>query len=57
MGKGEIIKEFVSRLKTVAVKAREENVSVQAIHARIKRGLYHTIEICGVTFVIEEEAL
>lgn len=54
MEKGEIIKEFVSRLKTVAVKAREEEVSVQAIHSRIKRGLYKTVDICGVTFIVED---
>lgn len=46
------IYEFISKLKTVAVKAREEGVSVQAIHSRIRRGVYNTIDICGVTFII-----
>lgn len=50
----EIIDNFLSRLKTIAVKAREEEVSVQAIHSRIRRGLYNTVEICGVTFVVED---
>lgn len=47
-----IIENFISKLKTIAVKAREEKVSVQAIHARIKRGLYKTVDICGIIFII-----
>lgn len=54
MDKKEIIDEFISKLKTIAVKAREESVSVQAIHARIRRGLYKTIYICGLTFIVED---
>lgn len=54
MDKKKIIDEFISKLKTIAVKAREEEVSVQAIHSRIKRGLYETVEICGVIFIIED---
>lgn len=54
MDNKENIDEFISKLKTVAVKAREEKVSVQAIHARIKRGLYKTVDICGITFIIAD---
>ena len=52
MDNKEIIDEFISKLKTIAVKAREEGVSVQAIHSRISRGLYKTVNICGVTFIL-----
>lgn len=48
------IEDFISRLKTVAIKAREEGLSVQAIHSRIKKGKYKTITISGVLFIIEE---
>lgn len=54
MNDNEIIQGFITRLKTIAIKAREERVSVQAIHARIKRGEYKTVEICGITFIIED---
>lgn len=54
MNNKETIDEFISKLKTIAVKAREEGVSVQAIHSRIKRGVYKTIIISGVTFIIED---
>lgn len=54
MDNKKIIDEFISKLKTIAVKAREEEVSVQAIHARIRRGLYQTVDICGVTFIVED---
>ena len=54
MNNKETIDEFISKLKTIAVKAREEGVSVQAIHSRIRRGLYNTVDICGVTFIVED---
>lgn len=54
MDKKKVIDEFISKLKTIAVKAREEGVSVQAIHSRISRGLYKTVNICGVTFIVED---
>lgn len=54
MDNKKIIDEFISKLKTIAVKAREEEVSVQAIHSRIRRGLYQTVDICGVTFIVED---
>jgi hypothetical protein len=42
-----------SSLVTISHKARNEGVSVQCVHSRIKRGIYESVVIDGVTFVKE----
>lgn len=47
------VKEFLSRLKSVKEKAFEERITVQAIYSRIRKGIYETVEIGGITFIVE----
>lgn len=51
----EEIRNFLGKLKTVRTKAAEEGRTTMCIYQRIARGLYDTIEIDGVKFIIGEE--
>lgn len=47
------VKGFLSRLKSVKEKAFEERLTVQSIYNRIRKGIYETVEIGGITFIVE----
>lgn len=49
------IEAFLKRLKTVRTKAWEEKITVQAVYNRIARGIYQSVEIDGVKFILEDE--
>lgn len=51
----EEIRRFLKRLKTVRTKATEEGLTTMGIYQRISKGVYETIEIDGVKFIIEDE--
>lgn len=46
--------EFIERLKSVRRKAQEENVCVKTIYQRIDKGIYRSIKIDGIIFIVEE---
>lgn len=47
------VKEFLSRLKSIKDKAFEEKVVTKTIYDRIKKGIYETVEIGGMMFIVE----
>lgn len=49
------VKEFLSRLKSIKDKAFEERVVTKTIYDRIKKGIYETVEIGGMMFIIEHK--
>lgn len=49
----EEVKEFLSRLKSIKDKAFEERVVTKTIYDRIAKGMYETIEIGGMKFIVE----
>ena len=51
MGNKEIIRNYISKLKTVKTKAFEEKVTTACIYSRIKAGRYKCTIIDGITFI------
>lgn len=51
----EEIEKYLSRLKTVSVKAKEEGLSTMRVYQKIKEGYYEVREICGITFIVDKE--
>lgn len=47
------ILDFLSRLKSIKDKAFEERVVTKTIYDRIAKGMYETIEIGGMKFIVE----
>lgn len=52
----EEVREFLSRLKSVKDKAFEERVVTKTIYDRIEKGIYKTIEIGGMKFIVEPKS-
>lgn len=51
----EEVQKFLSRLKSVKDKAFEERVVTKTIYDRIAKGIYQTIDIGGMKFIVEPE--
>lgn len=51
----EEVQKFISRLKSVKDKAFEERVVTKTIYDRIAKGIYQTIDIGGMKFIVEPE--
>jgi hypothetical protein len=49
----EEVKQYLSRLKSIKDKAFEERVVTKTIYDRIKKGMYGTVEIGGMMFIVE----
>ena len=49
----EDVKDFLIRLKSIKDKAFEERVVTKTIYYRISKGIYETIEIGGMKFIVE----
>lgn len=53
--KSKEVKEFLSRLKTFKNKACDERVTILTVYNRVRKGVYQTIEIDGVKFIVEDK--
>lgn len=51
----EKIREFLKRLKTVKDKACDERVTTKTIYDRIAKGVYDSVVVGGIKFIIEPE--
>ena len=51
----EEVKQYLSRLKSIKYKAFEERVVTKTIYDRIKNGMYETVEIGGMMFIVERK--
>lgn len=52
----EEVKEFFGRLKTFKNKACDERVTILTVYNRVRKGVYQTIEIDGVKFIVEPKS-
>ena len=51
------IKEFLSTLRSPAMVAEEEGISVQAVYKRMRLNKCEVIDICGTKFVVKNERI